>query len=213
MIKNISLFNISLLTAAFFLGLTQAKAFYTVQDTGEILPPGQFAIIGEGQIVTSRDSGFNIVGKVDMGLNDEIGFRALAGAGNTDFQFGGFAKWVPFPDFEKQPAVGIIGGVHLARYKSNTETSLRAMPIVSKRIVADFGILTPYGSLPFALRSFDSKTETPLHVAGGAFYSHPDLKGFEFTGELGISLNKAFTYISLGVVMPLDESHRFEFLD
>lgn len=190
-----------------------ALAHYSVQDTGELLEPGRYAVGTELQFVTSGDDGANILGKFDAGFSDSFNFRGIVGTGDTDFQLQALVKWVPIPDFEKQPAFGVLAGPLYARYSGENELSLRVVPFVSKKFEVEFGTLTPYAALPFAIRTYDSDTDAPFQFALGTKYSHPDLKGADFTAEIGFDIDKAYNYISFGAIFPLSESNRFQFLE
>src|SRR5690606_35892384 len=131
-----------LLRLPIFLMLLTAQpafAFYTLFETGDLLPEDKMQVSAEAQFVTSGDDGTNIIGRLDKGFDDESNLRFMAGVGTTDFQFGGFLKWVPFPDFGNQPAIGFTFGAHVARFDSEgrnesadvgdgTELALRVNP-------------------------------------------------------------------------------------
>jgi hypothetical protein len=91
-------------------------AYYTFQDTGDLLKPGTYAVGGELQFKTSDGSGTNIIGRAEGGWRDDLNWRGFAGLGKVDFQAGGLVKWVPIPDFGKQPAIGLsFGGLKKVR--------------------------------------------------------------------------------------------------
>lgn len=194
-----------------------AFAFYTFQDSGDLLEAGRYATATEVQFVTSRDSGANFVGKIDGGLNDEFNFRAVIGTGNTDFQIQGLLKWVPIPDYENQPAIGLATGFLWARYESRAsadqtenEFSVRVIPFISKKFDTDIGPFTPYAALPFAIRDYASESDVPFNAAIGSKFSHVDLAGVTFTGELGFDIDESFDYVSIGAIFSMDENFKFE---
>ncbi len=196
---------------------SSAFAFYTFQDTGDMLAAGRYATVTELQFVTSRDSGVNFVGKLDGGLNDEFNFRAVIGTGNTDFQIQGLLKWVPIPDYENQPAIGLTTGFLWARYDSRAsrdetenEFSVRVIPFVSKKFETDIGLITPYVALPFAIRDYGSESDVPFHLALGSKYSHSDIAGVTFTAEVGLDIDDSFDYVSIGAIFSMDENFKFE---
>lgn len=204
-------------TIIFFGWASNVRAYYTFQDSGDMLAPGRYAIATEVQLLTSRDSGANFVGKIDGGLNEDFNFRAVMGTGTTDFQIQGLLKWVPIPDYESQPAIGISTGFAWARYESRAsrnetenEFSVRVMPFVSKKFEVETGAFTPYGALPFAVRDYGSESDVPFHLALGSKYAHNDLAGVTFTAELGLDIDDAFDYVSVGAIFSMDENFRFE---
>jgi hypothetical protein len=188
-----------------------ANAHYSFQDTGDLLAPGRFAVGSELQFVTSGDNGVNILGKFDGGFVEDLNYRFIVGSGNTDLQLSALLKWVPVPDYGKQPAFGITTGVLYARFEDENELSLRVVPFTSKKFEVSFGTLTPYAALPVAVRTYDSDTDLPVQLALGSKYVHPDVSGTEFTAEIGFDIDKAFNYFSVGAIFPLDEENNFQF--
>jgi hypothetical protein len=193
--------------------VSSAQAHYSFQDSGELLAKGRYAVGSELQFVTSGDNGANALVKFDGGFADELNYRFIVGAGNTDFQLNALVKWVPIPDIDNQPAFGLSAGVMYARYSDENELSLRFTPFTSKKFEVSFGTLTPYAALPFAIRTYDSDTDLPVILAIGSKYSHPDVIGTEFTAEIGFDIDKAFNYFSVGAIFPLDEDGRFQWLE
>lgn len=183
-----------------------SHAFYTVHESGDLLKPDQMQASGELQLITNHDDGVDIVGRFDKGLDDEKNLRFEAGTGTTDFFFGGYLKWVPYPDFEKQPAIGFDFGAHYAHYEKNNELSLRVIPFISKRFESSLqGDFTPYASLPLGLGTYDDKSITAVQIVIGTRYHHPDFVHCDFSAELGIKLNDAPTYFSISAIFPAFE--------
>lgn len=189
-----------------------ANAFYTFQETGDLLAPDRYAVGTELQFRTSNGSGVNILGRVDGGFSDEWNYRGFIGLGDTDFQVGGHLKWVPFPDFEKQPAIGVTFGGHIASYAvgdrgSKTEFALRTMPFISKSYEAEVGQFTPYASLPLGLRTYDEETDATVQLALGTRFIHPEMLGAHYFAEVGFNLDNVFAYISVGANFPLNDEY------
>ncbi len=198
--RSLVIFLVSVLSAPAF-------AYYTFQDTGSLLAPGQYAVGGELQFRTSDDSGVNILGRFDGGWRDDLNYRAIVGFGDTDFQAGGFVKWVPIPDYDNQPAIGLSVGGLLATYESNTEFSLRLYPFISKQFDVEVGQLTPYASLPLGLRTYDGDSDNTTQLILGTKYVHPEMKGAHYFAEIGFDLDDAFSYFSVGATFPLNEDN------
>lgn len=181
------------------------QAYYSTLDSGEVLKEGNYRITGGFQGITSEDTGLNLTGRFDHWLNEELEVQGVAGFGVIDFQAGAFVKWVPIPDYENQPAIGIKVGALYGTVEGESEFSFRFHPLISKRFEVDFGALTPFASLPIGMRFRDSKIALPTQIVGGSFYEHPDLENVRFAVELGFDLNKAFNYISLGIQLAIDD--------
>ncbi|RME17110.1 MAG: hypothetical protein D6797_03130 [Bdellovibrio sp.] len=195
----------SILSVLIFSYSLPLMAYYSTLTTGNLLPEEAVDFTGELQFLTDKSSGANIVGRLDGGLNEDMNWRGEFGIGQTDFHFGGFVKWIPFPDWKKQPALGVMAGGYFARYSSLNEISLRIHPLISKNFQTDFGRLTPYGSLPLGLRSYDGETVFPLQLVVGTEFQHKKLKDFSFLVELGFNLANAPSYLSLGFRMALED--------
>lgn len=186
----------------------KANALYSVMDTGDLLPEGQFRANLETQLITDHDDGVNLMGRFDSWFNDDSNVRGVVGFGTTDLYLAGFYKWVPYPDAEGQPAIGISAGLAYARYEIEDETlgelSLRFHPIISKKFVVEMGELTPYGSLPFGLASRDGDTEFPVQAVGGVEWKTSQWQKLTFSAEVGFNVNEAFSYFSLGAQLYFD---------
>lgn len=201
----------NLITLAFVLISSQAHAYYDVLDTGKIVPSGKYrAIVGPQFITTGENDGTNFSGIFDAGIGESTTLRGFAGFGNDElFYTGALVKYVPFPDFENQPALGFIGGVVFARETVGNEKeevlSLRFGPIASKDFETEIGLITPYASLPLNVAFVDGHTIYPVQLVGGAEFKPYSWESVSFMSELGIKVNKAFTYVSVAIV--------FEFSD
>lgn len=201
---------------------TPAWAYLSTIDTGDLVPEGKYQAIIEGQFVTDPDSGANFIGRVDGSIDDETGWRGLLGFGDTDFEVGGFIKWIPIPDFEDQPALGALAGVTYARESSDSELAARIHPLISKRFGLELGDITPYASLPFGLHSrgkkridddgdVQDKTFMTLQLAAGVKFRPSSLENWSFGGELGFSLSEANTYFSLFAALNIDPDEGVKF--
>lgn len=182
-----------------------SHAYYTVQESGELLKPEQMQAATEIQFITSGDEGINVIGRFDKGFDEESNLRFVAGAGTTDFFIAGYLKWVPFPDFEKQPAIGFSFGAQYGHYESDNELALRVVPFTSKKFDTDKGEFSPYAALPFAFSNYDEDSTIPFQLALGSRYRHHDFDHFDFNAELGFDINNAFAYVSLGAIFPAFE--------
>lgn len=193
------------------LAAPQAHAFYSTMDTGDVLPEGKYSIGAETQFITNNDSGANLVTRFDGGISEEAGFRGELGFGTTDLHLGAFFKWIPIPDYDQQPAIGITSGLVFAEYSGHSEVSLRFHPIISKGFATEFGKITPYGSLPFGLRSYNDDTDVPVQMTLGSELFFSQIPLWRFKGEVGFDLNDAFTYISIGASLDFDAENGIRF--
>jgi len=191
----------TIICSLFLLPLT-AQAFYTVQDTGDLLKENEQQFATELQLITTGDTGVNFIGRYDRGLDQETNLRFEAGVGTTDFAAGGYIKWVPFPDYESQPAIGFTFGAHLARYEDEMEIAGRFIPFASKQFETDMGRVTPYVALPIAFSNYNDDNTNPFSLALGSRYRHQDFDTCDFTAELGFDLSDSFNYLAVGAIFP-----------
>lgn len=199
--RLVNLWSLILVIGASF----QSSAFMTVQESNEITPLGKYKLGFEPQFRTSRGTGFNFSSFFDKAYNESLSFRASAGTGDTDFSVGGSAKWVPFPDFETQPAIGFkISGTYWREASENFST-IRVEPIISKKFETDLGLFIPYTAVPLMFNNGNEFNKTTLQVAFGSEYHHLNADNMTFGAELGIDGKDAFSYVSGFVTIYLGE--------
>lgn len=183
---------------------TPLRAYQEVMDTGEIVPGGKYRILGDLQYF-GDPSGLNITAGMDAGVNDSSNIRAVVGVGSVNFQAGLFYKWIPFPDSDTQPAIGIIGGGTYARYDGDGYPGFSIRPITSKKIDTEFGFITPYVSLPFGVISAPKRNLFPFQLVVGSDWRPVDVDSFTILFEIGLNLNEAASYASAGILYYLPE--------
>lgn len=182
-----------------------AHSYYSTIDTGELLPKGRYRSSIETNVVTNDMNGLNLVGRVDMGFNESSNFRALIGAGAVGFQTGLLYKWIPIPDYENQPAIGLLGGFVFARDEGNNFLSLRVHPLISKKLKSEAGLFTPFAALPFGITTTKAKNTFPMQFTAGSEWKPNDWKYVSFMAEVGVNLHESFGYVSAAVLVLFDE--------
>lgn len=190
---------------------TSAHAYYATMDTGKIIPTGKYrAIIGPQFITTGENDGTNVSARFDAGVGESTTMRGLVGFGQDELFYAGlFGKYVPFPDTDSQPALGLTGGVtfgHEEVYGEKEEVlTLRVAPLISKDFETDIGVVTPYGALPISAAFVDGRTIYPVQFTGGAEFKPYNWENVSFMGEVGLKMNKAFSYVELAVVIEFED--------
>ena len=182
-----------------------AFGYFSTMDTGEVVAKDQYRFSVEPQILLNKYEGGNVVARLDTGLNPDTSIRAILGFGTVDFQTGVMAKYVPFPATKSQPALGAMAGVLLSRVGGGTEFSLRFHPLISQKFEFDYGEITPYGSIPFGVSFRSNDTFVPIQLAAGAEWKPLNYDRLHFLSELGLNINKSFSYFSLGLAYYFDE--------
>jgi len=188
----------------------EALAYFSTMDTGEVLDSGHYRVLAEPQFI-SNPSGFNFTGGMDAPLTESMNIRALLGVGSVNFHSALLLKWIPFPDFDQQPAIGLITGIGWARYDSESYLSFRGGPIISKKFETDIGLITPYVATPFAVVSGPGDNTFPFFLEAGGEWRPEGLENLRFLTEIGLNLNEAFNYVSFGVLLYFDEEKGIEF--
>lgn len=205
--------KLSILLSCLLLSLN-TFAFESVMSTGELVPEGEYKVNTELQFITNSEddsSGANIVARIDKGLSEESNLRAVVGVGEVDLHLEGYYKWVPIPDYENQPAIGVLVGGTFARLNGVSRLTARVAPIISKKFEMNFGELTPYGSLPIGFGAIDGNNITPVQLVGGAELKPSGLQNISFMAELGVDINDAFTYFSVGASLSFDDFNNIVF--
>jgi len=186
-----------------------ASAYFSTIDTGELIAPHHYQISFEPQLMLSSYQGIdsnraNGIFRFDTGIDESSGLRGIIGFGAVDFQIGGMYKYVPYPDTEKQPAIGFETGALLARVNGNTEFSLRFHPLVSKKFATEIGDLIPYVSLPLGLTVRTNSSVVMMQIAGGSELRLLNVPNLSLFAELGISLSQSLSYLSIAAAWRFD---------
>lgn len=197
------------LLTALFIG-NSANAFYATLDNGDLVKPGEYKVLLGPQFLLSDDTGINISGRFDFGFNEESNFRTVIGAGTTNFFAGLFYKWIPIPDIQSQPAIGLETGVIYGTVDDEGALGIRLHPLISKKFATDWGDFTPHASVPFGFQTRDDESSFPIQLALGVEYKPVGFKNVSFMGEAGFDLNEAFNYISIAAVVKFDGESGFK---
>lgn len=176
--------------------LSAAHAFLAINESGELTPPGVMKVGVEPQLRLSDGSGGNIGIFADSGINDEWSWRAQLGTGETDFWAGGSAKWVPFPDYGQQPAIGLRVDANFGREGDESFTVFRLAPLVSKGFDTEIGRVNPYLALPFGIFSRKGDSDNISQFVIGSEGRFDNARGFVFSAELGFNMSKTFSYLA-----------------
>ena len=184
-----------------FLYPNKGLAYFNLMDTGE-LRQGQNtrALVGSQMIFNGELEGLNFNGRYSLdssGLISHSEFQFEAAAGSVDYQLGAFLKWIPFPDTDNQPAVGVRTGFHFAKVLDYSTYGLNITPLVSKHINSDMGKITPYLGLPVGILQNTLGTDTNFQVAVGVEWSPEEWelgssRGFNLLLEYGLGLSSSY---------------------
>ena len=195
------------LTACLFaLGLASqnAQAIMGINETGEVLPNNYYKVGVAPEAVLSNGGGFNVSVFADMHLFDSADGRITFGSGKTDFWTMVSLKWIPFPDVDRQPAIGLRGGVGYIRDEDTNFTTLQVTPIISKKADTQYGNMIPYVGLPVTFISTkDESYVASQFTVGAEWFPRVDRHvGF----ELNLNMNKSTSNISVFFSFPFEGS-------
>jgi hypothetical protein len=190
-----------------------AWAYYTVLDNGEIMGAGKYKLSPGLDFLTDK-GGVNLNTSADIGINDEFGARANIGFGEVNFYGGGFIKWQPIPDIDKQPAVALNAGLVYAADGNFTELTVRFEPIMSKKFVVGDNAFTPYVSLPIGLRNRDwdnrsDENDVAWQAVLGSQMQLEAWKNLQFIAEIGFNIDNAPSHFAISAVMYFDKDNGF----
>jgi hypothetical protein len=208
----VSFVSFSVFVTFSILAADVAHAYYPTMDTGEILKPGHYRLSLEPNVVFNDLNGFNTVAKIDIPASESGNFRWLMGAGAVGYQTGVLYKWVPIPDYEDQPAIGLLGGFIYARNNGINYLNLRAHPLASKKFKTETtGVFTPFVALPFGVTFSDGKTTLPLQLTFGSEWKPENMKYVSFMTELALNLHESYGHVAVSVRVEWDEENGFKF--
>ncbi|MEK2645249.1 hypothetical protein [Bdellovibrio sp. BCCA] len=196
----------------FVLGLflsSSAHAYLSIAESGEIVPAGMYQVGVEPQLLMNKGGGANFDVFFDTHINDATSARITMGAGAVDFNAFVSAKWMPFPDVENQPAMGLRVGAGLARDEDENLLQLQVAPLVSKKFDTEYGLAVPYLAVPFTFLNTKEENTVASNLTVGSEFHYADWNQVTLGGEVGLDLNKSYSYISIFATFPFESQKGF----
>lgn len=178
-------------------------------ESGELVEEGLYQVGIEPQIFTNNGGGTNLNLLFDAGINESTSARLSLGVGAIDFNAFGSVKYVPFPDVDNQPAIGIRLGAGFTKEGSENMLNTQIAPLLSKKIEADmFGVFTPYLAIPITYVIAKHENYTASNFVIGSEVNASEIPELKFGGELGFDMNRSYSYISLFLTYPFEAKGR-----
>lgn len=199
-------FKIKLILLISTLSLSGMANYLTIGESGEMINKGQHRLGASLQSLTAGKSGLNIGTFIDTGISDDSSARFLFGVGSVDFHLGGSYKYIPFPDFHNQPAIGLKASAWLARIADTSTTTFQISPLISKKVAIDKGELTPYFAIPVNIVVTKNTNATGAQFVVGSEYQHPEVENVIFAGEVALNLNNSESGFAIFASIPFDSS-------
>ena len=181
-------------------------AYLSVSETAELIKEGDYRIGVIPQLILSSGGGSNLGVFFDMPVEDDINSRFIIGGGSTDFYASASVKWVPYPDYERQPAIGLRGALTYARDGVANFYNLQATPIISKNVDTQWGKMIPYVGLPVTIVHSTISATLIQFVVGSEWV---DRKDFQIGGEFDFNLSNTNTALTLHFNFPFDGNTGF----
>lgn len=194
----------------FVLGLffsSTSHAYLTIAESGELLAPGKYQVGAEPQFLLNRGGGTNLNVFLDTSLNDSTSARITMGGGAVDFNAFASAKWIPIPDVDNQPAMGLRIGGGIARDAGQNLLQLQFAPLVSKKFDTEYGLTVPYLAAPLTFLNTKEENVIASNLTVGTEFHYAEWNQVTLGAEMGIELNKSYSYISVFATFPF-ESHK-----
>jgi hypothetical protein len=186
------------------LSVNSAYSFLTINETAEILPENFYKVGFAPQLLISDGGGVNVDVYADMHLFDDVDGRMTFGIGQTDFSAQGSLKWVPFPDVDRQPAMGLRAAIGYARDADLDFVTAQLTPLISKKADTQYGNMIPYVGLPITHISAKNKSYTATQFTIGAeWFPRYDR---HIGAELNLNMNNSASSISVFCSFPFEGS-------
>lgn len=184
-----------LLLALFF--SQTSPAYLSINETGELTPQGEQRLGFTPQFLMTDGSGANFGIFAEAGTSESTSSRVLLEGGDVNFNAFASLKYVPFPDIDNQPAIGVRVGLGLAREGSQNNLYAQVTPLASKMIDTQLGTFIPFAALPFDFNSTKEENFMSNRLVVGSEFRNPEETNMHFGAEVGFELNRSFSYVSL----------------
>lgn len=173
----------------------QGHAYMSLMTTGDILQKNQ--VQGLGYLEFWR--GTNVNARGSIGISEDLQGDFEIGSGDIDFMASAQLKWVPIPDYDKQPALGIRGGIAYIDTNRYSQTSIIATPFSSKAFESPHGKFAPFAGVPLALNSNSDDTFFTARLIVGLEWTPVNMNNFHVIGEGGMKISsKSFGSVNIG---------------
>lgn len=187
--------------------LTQTSfAYLSLSETGELINEGHYRIGVVPQLLLANGGGSDMGVFFDLPVDSDMNSRFMVGGGNTDFWTSASIKWVPYPDYDKQPAIGLRGSFIYARDGNANFYNLQATPILSKMVDSQWGRMIPYIGLPITVVYGTASATLMQFVVGSEWVERKD---FQLGVEFDLNLSKTTSALTFHINFPFDGNTGF----
>lgn len=150
-------------------------------------------------------SGAYLSSELRYQTNEDFAVGFGFGAGEIGFNFGVNGTWHILPDLDRQPAVGVMGGLYFNRIKPDNHFVFKIAPVVSKTVKVDFGAITPYAGLHISpsFRLNTPSNELSLKTSLGCAFLVEALQGSRLWTEVDLGVANSVHELVVGITYPL----------
>ena len=208
-LKHIMSRSIILLIAA--LGLFTSKSHAgigtSMMQTADLVGVGNWELGTQADVIFNRGGGFNVSAHGRTGILDQyLDLELLAGAGTTNFQFGGTLKYNLLPDVDGQVGISFLGAFSYLRDDINNITESFLLPgaaaIVSKRVEFFNGFIIPYGAFQYEFLMGPQDNSHTLSLIAGSRWENKNLAPWAFYTEFTFGIKNSLYMFSVGASYP-----------
>jgi hypothetical protein len=188
--------------------VAQASLF----DASDILPRNSGAISTFGEMILNDPTSEGIEARGRYGLSSEWNVGAIIGTGSDGkkTRIGAEMVYSILPDWEGQVGLSALGGATIINRYGSAGLLMRASIMAHKKVTGWGGLpASVYLGLPFMIEARKGNYSTGWQLVLGSLFDVEDSGRFYMGLEGGISLNKAESYVLLGVGLRLGDL-RFE---
>lgn len=185
-----------------FLFTQMSSAYLSLSETAELIKENQYRVGVSPQLLVSDGGGSNISVFFDLPVESDMNARFILGSGATEFWAATSIKWVPYPDYKTQPAIGLRAAFIYARESKDNFYALQLTPIISKIVDTHWGKMNPYIGIPVTALFSNTKNLTALQFVVGSEWI--DRRDFQLGAEFDFNLSKSVSAITLHANFPFD---------
>jgi len=178
--------------------------YLTVLESGEPLTKSEMHIGFAPQFMSGDRTGSNGVLNLRTGLAEGQDFSAQLGGGDIHFWTTLSTRWIPIPDYDDQPAIGLRFDVTIAKIGSENSGAIRVAPFTSKRFRSDVGHIEPYIYLPIGLSILGGTYDNLSSLVVGSQLMIEDLQPVFFYGETAFNMKNSVSYFTIGIFATFD---------
>ena len=195
------------LTAMLIISLMVSKSWggiHSTLETGEVIDRIK-ANISTQWLINGGYEGIGVMGHIEVPFSESSSWKVGLGRGtDINLQVDGGWKWIPVPDYDGQPAIGLLSGatyIHCPCPDSDASSAfgLYTHPILSKKIKANFGTFNTYTGPLLGFMFNDNNIWYPIRLTLGSELVIDSMKNLGFILEGSLNLNNSTNSVALGL--------------